>query len=104
MQAVPKYIRIFIDGSHSDGIAVAAYVVFAAWEDREIDPSSLSDHWAEFCGTLADAALQCTLVVPSWQLIMTKGVYLGSTTITNAELVGLEGAHSVIKSLCVQQH
>ena len=94
----PQYICIYTDGSQKSGLAAAACVVFAAWDAEDINPLAPADHWAEFCGTVIDVHDACALAMPDWRLVMTKGRYLGQSTITNAELVGIEEACSIMET------
>ena len=62
-----KYLRIFTDGSHCDGIAAAGFAVFGAWGADDADASSVPGHWSNLCGTLSDSDLDC-MVEPRWHL------------------------------------
>ena len=95
----PLYIRIYTDGSVSEGEAAPACVVFGAWKAQKISTQEPADHWSSYCGTIADAGDVCHLVMPEWHLLMTKSRYLGRSTITNADLVGLEEACAFLSSI-----
>ena len=48
----PKYLCIFADGSHVDGLAACGYVVFGAWSAANLASSHAVEHWHRYCGTL----------------------------------------------------
>ena len=95
----PKYVRIFIDGSHKSGIAAASCVVFAAWDATKVDMGKPAAFWADFCGDIFEANAECTLVLPCWQLVMSKGRFLGPNTVTHVELVGIEEACTIFEDM-----
>jgi ribonuclease HI len=97
--SIPKYVRIFTDGSHKNGLAAAGYVVFVAWDAQVPSATDIPEHWTRFCGTLDGPSVLSNLVTPCWELALTMGRYLGQSTIVNAELRGLEDASSFIESL-----
>ena len=89
--STPKYLRIFTDGSHRDGLASSGMVVFGAWEESLLERA---DYMANFCGTREDVQ---NLTMPTWELILEAGLFLGKTTIVDAELKGVQNATAFIR-------
>jgi hypothetical protein len=95
----PKYVRIFTDGSHKDGLAAMGYVVLAAWNDLDMKSSEVAEHWPSFCGDFEGMAAKEKLAMPAWELLWSAGSFLGKSTIVSAELAGIEEAVRMISAI-----
>jgi hypothetical protein len=101
-QSLPKYLRIYTDGSHRDGLASSGMVVFGAWEASTVDPASLEPYMSSLCGTFAGMADASRMAMPVWEPILEAGKYLGQATIVTAELDGVEEAVAFLRGLRIR--
>ena len=97
--APPTYMRIFTDGSHKDGLAASGCVVFCAWDSDALTPDDIPSQWTDTCGTLTGMAQPCNLALPRWEIVLRSGCFLGTSTIVNAELHGVETATKLLQTL-----
>jgi hypothetical protein len=50
----PRYLRIYTDGSHSNGLAAAGWVISGAWDADHFQGGDDCNAMPEFCGSLED--------------------------------------------------
>ena len=82
----PRYLRVYTDGSHRDGIAGAGWVILGAWDVSDFECSE-------------DFKYDQSLVMPVWEPLLTAGRFLGSSTIVNAELAAIELAMQAVQKI-----
>jgi hypothetical protein len=95
----PRYLRVFTDASHCDGIAAAGWVIFASWDVDFFLGGEDSNRNADVCGTLRDVVKTNNIVRPIWHKILTAGTFLGSSTIVNAVLSAIESAIAAVTNI-----
>ena len=95
----PRYLRIYTDGSHSNGLAAAGWVIFGAWDADHFQGGDDCNAMTEFCVSLEYVTTKYNLVVPQWQQLLSAGSYLGASTILNAEFAAIEAGINVVKFL-----
>ena len=86
----PRYLRIYTDGSHSNGLAAAGWVISGAWDADHFQGGDDCNSMSEFCGSLEQVTPQYKLVIPQWQQLLSAGSYLGASTIVNSEFAAIE--------------
>ena len=92
----PRYLRVFTDGSHCEGIAASGRVILGAWDFSEFPCDDGWKYTANLCGSFEGMAAHQNLVLPTWEPLLTAGQYLGSSTIVNAELAAIEMAMKAV--------
>jgi hypothetical protein len=95
----PRYLRIYTDGSHCDGLAAAGWVILGAWDVDHFQGGDDCNSMAEFCGSLPQVTANYDLVMPQWQQMLSAGRYLGSATIVNAEFAAIEAGIDAVRLL-----
>ena len=93
----PRYLRIYTDGSHSNGLAAAGWVIFGAWDVEHFQEDDYRNSVADFCGSLQQLTAKYKLVMPQWQQLLSAGSYLGPSTIVNAEFAAIETGIDAVK-------
>ena len=93
----PAYLRIFVDGSHSKGIAASGWIIFGASEVTEVSIDVLASA-ASFCGELSKESRN-DRVLPVWEPLVDASRHLGPSTIVNVELTAVEPVLDALQPL-----